>query len=409
MKLILFDDATARDWLPFTLTRPAGELRFGTMTLRQRSETVLGATCLGHLAAPHLAQYDEPWAPPVVDAGEVPADADLLFLSSRTVPAWQTAPEPGSEPRLIAVDGTVCGWYAPAGTDRPDAGFFADPDGAAPDLPVQEIAGTSLAQIWEVMAQSAEQVARDVAHRNPGPPRVSRPAGTHAVGGHALVRHPDAVIEPGVVLDLTRGPVQVDEGVTVRALTRLAGPTHIGPDSAILGGSIEAVSIGPRCKVRGEVEESIFLGYANKAHDGFLGHAIVGMWVNLGALTTNSDLKNNYGTVRVWTPAGTEDTGSIKIGAFIGDHVKTAIGTTLNTGTVVGAGANIFGAEPPATVVPPFAWGHDAVHELDRFLDTAAHVMARRDVDLSDGQRAMLRAAWSHARERGWTASTHHR
>ncbi len=397
--LYLFDDAAARDWLPFTLTRPAGELRFGTMTLRARAERMLDTACAGHLAAPHLAGYDEPWAPPVVSLDRVDDDADVVFLSARAVPAWQKH-ELGPEAHLIAVDGSVCGWFAPAGTERPDRAFLDDP-GNAPDLPVRELPGRLLHRIWEIMAASAEQVARDIAAMNPGPSRLSPPVGVDTMGRNLLVRAPGTVVEPGVVLDLTRGPIWLEDGAAVRAFTRLAGPAHVAAGSTILGGSVGAVSIGPHCRVRGEVEESVFLGYANKAHDGFLGHAIVGMWANLGAFTTNSDLKNNYGTVRVWTPAGPEDTRSIKVGCFIGDHVKTAIGTTLNTGTVIGPGANVFGART-GIVVPPFAWGADEVHRLDRFVDTARRVMARREIAMSDRQQTMLEAAWHHARDRGW-------
>ena len=201
-------------------------------------------------------------------------------------------------------------------------------------------------------------------------------------------------IAPGVVLDTRHGPIRLDDGVVVEPFTRLVGPAYVGHDTILLGGPFDAISIGPVCKVHGEVEESVILGYSNKAHDGFLGHAYLGMWVNLGALTTNSDLKNNYGDVRLWTPAGEADTGSRKIGCFLGDHVKTAIGTLLNTGTVVEAGSNIFGGMPPK-YVPPFSWGApDSVYDIDRFLETAAIVLGRRDVVLTDSQRDLLQAAF---------------
>ncbi|MEX2608430.1 MAG: hypothetical protein WEA24_00680, partial [Gemmatimonadota bacterium] len=173
----------------------------------------------------------------------------------------------------------------------------------------------------------------------------------------------------------------------------LAGPAYVGPGSTLLGGSFAAVSIGPACKVRGEVEESVILGHSNKAHDGFLGHAYLGRWVNLGALTTNSDLKNNYGTVRMWTPDGQADTGQMKLGCLLGDHVKTAIGTMLNTGTVAGVGANLFGGMPPK-YVPPFTWGAAAdagPYDIERFLPVAEKAMARRDIPLADGMRTILR------------------
>jgi hypothetical protein len=149
--------------------------------------------------------------------------------------------------------------------------------------------------------------------------------------------------------------------------------------------------------VRGELADSVLTGFVNKAHDGYIGHALLGRWVNLGAFTTNSDLKNNYRPVSVWTPDGDRDTGLLKVGCFLGDHVKTGIGTVLNTGTVIGAGSNIFGGLMPPTVVPPFSWGSGADlrdHHADRFLATTEHVMARRGQALTPGVRRILQEAW---------------
>jgi UDP-N-acetylglucosamine diphosphorylase/glucosamine-1-phosphate N-acetyltransferase len=162
------------------------------------------------------------------------------------------------------------------------------------------------------------------------------------------------------------------------------------------------VSIGPVCRVHGEVEESVVLGYSNKAHDGFLGHAYLGRWVNLGALTTNSDLKNNYGTIRMWTPSGERDTALIKLGCLLGDHVKTGIGALINTGTVIGAGSSLFGTEMPPKYVPPFSWGTGTnlvAYDTDRFLSVTATVMGRRKLFLADGMRDMLRSAWHKGRQ----------
>jgi hypothetical protein len=148
----------------------------------------------------------------------------------------------------------------------------------------------------------------------------------------------------------------------------------------------------------------VALGWVNKAHDGHIGHAYLGAWVNLGAGTTNSDLKNNYSTVRLWTPEGDADTGSIKMGSFLGDHVKTGIGLLLNTGTVVGAGSNLYGAEMPPKYVPPFSWGTGddlTAYRVEKFLEVAERAMARRKVALSDGARGQLEAAWQRARGDG--------
>ena len=404
--LILFDDDVARGWHPFVATRPAGELLFGIATLRSRAEHALELECAGHVAPPGLADYHEPWAPPVLGATDAPPGPDelaaggvdtsegLVFLSSRLVAEAAAVPD---EPALLVADGRVVGCRV-GPDDVPSADFLADPDAAggrsaAPDLPRHEIDGRVLEHVWELMLGSADRVARDLADAD----HAALPTDVHHLGDGPVSVGEGVALAPGVVLDTRAGPIRLDDGVRVDPFTRLVGPAYIGPDSLLLGGHIEAVSLGPVCKVRGEVAETVVLGYSNKAHDGHLGHAYVGMWVNLGAGTTNSDLKNNYGAVRVWTPDGEVDTGSPKIGCFLGDHVKTAIGTLLNTGTVIGTGATLFPTGPgfPPRYVPPFSWGDpDTVYDLDRFLHTAATVMARRDVALTDGMRTVLRNAW---------------
>ena len=397
-RLALFDDEVARDWRPFTLTRPAGELLFGTHTLRRRSERALGVTCTGHVTSPELVDYDEPWAPGVVrpndltgNGGAGGGDADdVVFLSSRFVAEPAELP---TEPALLVSGDRVVGCRVTRGTDLPDD-FFLDPDAAGLDLPRHPLPGRLLQRVWELMSGSLDQVSRDLADA----PRSDAPEGVHVVGDGGVSLGHGVKIAPGVVLDTSDGPIRLDDGVEVRPFTSITGPAWVGERSVLLGGPFEHVAIGPVCKVHGEVEATVILGYSNKAHTGFLGHAYLGMWVNLGALTTNSDLKNNYGDVRVWTPAGDADTGERKVGSFLGDHVKTAIGTMLNTGTVVEAASNIFGGMPPK-YVPPFSWGGgEAVYDVDRFLGTADIVMGRRDIPLTDRQRSLLRTAFRTTR-----------
>ncbi len=405
LALILFDDAEARTWMPFVLTRPAGELRFGAFTLRERAERVLGVRCAGHLCGGWLEAFDESWARPVLDASALPRDSDLLLLSSRAVLAWGPQPPfPRPRPATLLVQDTVCGWYIPAGGELPPADAIVQPHVAGMDggEPVH-LRGVMICKPWEFIARNAEQVTRDIEAVFGAPVPPDLPAGVHVMGDGTLVVEPGASVEPGAVLDLRSGPIWLEAGSSVRAFTRLAGPAHIGSGTTLLGGAVSTVSIGPMCRIHGEVEECIILGYTNKAHDGYLGHSYVGSWVNLGALTTNSDLKNNYGPVRVWTPAGEVDAGAIKLGCLLGDHVKTGIGTLLNTGTVVGAGSSINGPGMPPKYVPPFTWGtatESAEYELEKFLSVAETVMQRRNVILTAKQRALLCAAWQATRGR---------
>jgi UDP-N-acetylglucosamine diphosphorylase / glucose-1-phosphate thymidylyltransferase / UDP-N-acetylgalactosamine diphosphorylase / glucosamine-1-phosphate N-acetyltransferase / galactosamine-1-phosphate N-acetyltransferase len=400
--LVLFDDAIAAAWLPFTLTRPAGELRFGALRPAERAARSLDARCVGHLAAARLRGFDEPGAAPVLAASDLPTERDLVFLSSRVVLELTAQPLPETrEPLLLTVDGRAAGWYAPANTPHPDATFFADPDGhAQAGMKRHELAGRLLVGVWELVTGTPEQTGRDILALFPDAARPALP-GVHFLGDGAVVLGDGVEVEPTVVLDTREGPIWLDDGVTVRALTRLSGPAYVGRDTTVLGGCLGGVSIGAVCKVHGEIEACVILDYSNKAHVGFLGHAYVGAWVNLGASTNNSDLKNNYGSVELWTPAGEVDTGETKLGSLIGDHVKTGIGTLLNTGTVIGAGSSIYGTELPPKHVTPFSWGTGAelvAYDLEKFLETARAVMERRDVALTSGAEQVLRAAWAEGR-----------
>ena len=181
---------------------------------------------------------------------------------------------------------------------------------------------------------------------------------------------------------------------------RLTGPMAVHAGTRIVGGQLRESSVGPKCVVHGEVSTSLFLGYANKAHDGFLGHSVVGRWANLGAGTITSNLKNTYGPVRLNLGSERVETGLTFLGALIGDHVKTAIGTMLPTGCAIGTGANVYGTKRPEQHVPPFAWGTDEPGHLlacRMFLRTAGRVLPRRDVACDDAVRTYLTAVWQAA------------
>lgn len=407
LTIILFDDRIARDWEPFALTRPVGELLFGALTFRARHERVFGGRCAGHLAAPHLAGFEEAGAPPVLTRTSSDPAGPRLYLLSRFVPGFDTRLPGGIETAgpLVLGSGEPVGWYDPRGDRPPPDEFLVDPTDSVP--PVATLGGRLLGRVWELIAANPDQITIDVqALATPEERSPTLPRGVFQWGDHPLLLGPGATIEPGAVFDTTAGPIRLDRGSRVRAFSRVAGPAFIGPDSVVLGGAIEAVSIGPVCRIRGEFAESVALGYVNKQHDGHIGHAYLGRWVNLGAETTNSDLKNNYGTVRLWTPNGEEDTGEIKMGSLLGDHVKTGIGLLLNTGTVVGAGSNIYGSSMPPTFVPPFSWGTGSQlseYRLDKFLEVTSRAMRRRDIDLPDSMREQLAEAWRRGRAMGGT------
>jgi UDP-N-acetylglucosamine diphosphorylase/glucosamine-1-phosphate N-acetyltransferase len=199
---------------------------------------------------------------------------------------------------------------------------------------------------------------------------------------------PGAVIGSQVTIDASEGPVIIDSGTIVDPLTFIKGPTYIGPNCRIVGGKIrEGCSFGPTCRVGGEVEEAIMLGYCNKYHEGFLGHAYLGEWVNLGAMTTNSDLKNNYSAISVMVGDDTVDTGRIKVGCSIGDHTKTGIGTLLNTGISIGFSCNLYGGDLFIDKrIKSFSWGtpgNVVEYRPEKAIETAKNSMSRRKIEFS--------------------------
>ena len=199
-----------------------------------------------------------------------------------------------------------------------------------------------------------------------------------------------------VAFDTTNGPIILDRDVTVMPHCFLEGPLYVGCGSRIKAGATiyGESSFGIGNRLAGEIGESTFADFANKQHDGFIGHAVLGSWVNLGAMTTCSDLKNNYGIVRVDLGSGVVDTGQKFVGLMMGDHAKTAIGTLFNTGTCVGFASNVFGGEMPPKFIRDFSWGglpESPPYDVEKAIDTALVVMSRRGCRLSEEGKNLMR------------------
>lgn len=398
--LYLYDDAKARSFEPFALTRPAGELRAGAMLVRHRWEQALGTTASGAVVAPHLAEFEELDAPPAA-VGSVPEGAVLANTRCVVPVLWSDR-----EADVWMCDGRVAAVRLGAALPLPE---LADGDTAlesvgAAGTRVVEIPGRWLDEVWSLVTDLSAQLQDDVTRLGPTL-ECDPPVSATVIGEHPVYVESGATIEPLVLFDATAGPILVRRRATVRAFTRLVGPCVIGHGATILGGRVAASSVGELSMVAGEVSEIVVLGHANKSHDGFVGHSYLGRWVNLGAGTITSNLKNTYGTVHLWTPSGVRDTGLPKLGSFFGDHVKTGIGLRLTTGSVIGAGSNIYGADMPPKYVPPFSWGEGSAltaYDPAKFLATARRAMGRRSVLL--GARAERQLLAAHARARGGVA-----
>jgi len=262
-------------------------------------------------------------------------------------------------------------------------------------------AGWWMSEVWDYIGHLVPMLEHDLPVLGATMTR-QLPSGSIRIGAHPIFLEEGADIEEAVCFDVSAGPVLVRAGAHVQSFTRLVGPLYIGAGSTVTTDRIAVSSIGDICKVHGDLSNTIFIGHANKGHDGFVGHSILGRWVNLGAGTITSNLKNTYGTVQLWTPDGVRETGLQFLGTLFGDHAKTGIGLRLTTGCVFGAGSNVYGSVMPPKAVAPFSWGEAgafAEYRLDKFLDVASRMMARRHVELTDSARAQLSAAY-HAR---WT------
>lgn len=452
--LILYDDEVARSFEPFATTRPLGEMRAGALLIRERWEHVLGATTEGFISSPHLRRFAELDAPPfagqsfatafvgfqsgpVTTNGASRAGTDregsgsgltrVCLVNTRALPTLvQTATEVVHGPAEIVryrVGEAVAALELPVNlletlamqsalaarveTDAPGsttggaislddlAREFDDAGHGAHDV---ELDGLWLGEVWDIIRHLASMLNDDlpiVAARH----ECDAPVHAAVTGTHPVYLDRSANIEPHVVFDTTLGPVLVRQGAVVQAFTRVVGPCYIGAGSTVTTDRISGSSIGDVCRVHGELSSSVFIGHANKGHDGFVGHSLVGRWVNMGAGTITSNLKNTYGTVALWTPAGVRDTGLQFLGTLFGDHAKTGIGMRLTTGCVLGAATNVMDRMPPK-YVSPFAWGTGAPYDryqLSKFLETAARMMARRSITLDEAQEEFWRNVFAHA------------
>ena len=396
--LYFYDDARARQFEPFALTRPGSELRAGTSLIRRRWEHATSLPSAGFISSPHLAHFEEGKAPQAVaPKSEIPAGS--IVINTRCVIPLDLTFDRFD---LLMCEGVACA--VRLARTLPVSQFAdgsLDLGTIQTSLGGRRINGRWINDVWDFIATLPEQLAEDIPLRAKA---LEATALTDAavVGSDKVFVEEGAEIGPHVVLDASAGPILIRKGAVVAPFTHLVGPVAVGRDSRILGDRVAASSIGDHSRVHGEFSNSIVIGHSNKTHAGFVGHSYMGRWVNLGALTPTSNMKNTYGPVQLGTPAGLRSTGAQSLGTMCGDHAKTGIGTMLSTGAVMGAGANVFGANTPPKVIPPFAWG-DATpydtYDVARFLVVVERAMARRNVELGESARKQL----AEAHKRRWS------
>ena len=404
--LLLFEDPAWRSLRPLTDMLPVPALAFGASTLGDRLAAAAGAATF---ALAGRADVVAAWAArPESAAGGASGDDVLAILGAALPGPWldAIARAPAGTRGAWLARGRLIAARLPAAELAPhrEAGEQLGECLAALALPAHEVDARVVDHPWQLIEWNAEALAADLA-KSTGVAGAVHEAAVLLAPGRVSIGS-GARIDPFAVIDAREGPVAIGPRAVIRPHTHVIGPCAIGEGTQILGGVVGGSTIGPECRLAGEIEASIWQGFANKRHHGFVGHSVIGEWVNLGALTTTSDLKNNYGPVRVWIDGREIDSGNPKVGAIVGAHVKTGIGTLLPTGATVGVGANLFGGGRfAAKPVASFAWWdgeHSSVHDLEKFLATSRTAMGRRGRVLGAEEERMLRALFtSTAAERG--------
>lgn len=259
---------------------------------------------------------------------------------------------------------------------------------------------------WELVNSNGAEIANDFEFIVKNIPKIDsrKYPSVEFKNKKKIFINKNTVIDPFVFLDATDGPIYIGKNVHIMSHSYIQGPAYIGAGSIIKkGGTIyRNTSIGEVCKVGGEIASSIIQSLSNKQHDGFLGHSYLGSWINIGADTNNSDLKNNYENITVLLNGKPVNTNSQFVGLIMGDHSKTAINTMFNTGTIVGVSCNIFGAGFPPRYIPSFSWGGSDFlkpNDIEKSLEVAKIVMKRRGTDLTLAEESLLRNVFESTAE----------
>ena len=405
MRLCLVEDDAVSDLEPLTLTRPAFDLVLGSQTLGSKIARSFGVgpgpARRGAIVRPYLAAARSARDPhTVVNDSDWLARGDLIVVNGRWVPPSDFA-EVGAfagRPSVGYCDGIPA--FAVVGPDdaaglRPGVvdAWFEDLIGRAD---AENVGGEWIHRPWDLVSKNADHLLRDFALE--GKPTLSnRHLASAAIVGPSdrLSIHDTAKVDPYTVFDTTNGPISIAAGAWIQPFTRVEGPCHIGRDTQLFRANVRGgTTIGPNCRIGGEVEASIVHGHSNKYHEGFLGHAYVGEWVNLGAITSNSDLRNDYGEVHVPLAGDPIATGQAKVGCFIGDHTRTGLGSMLNTGTSIGVMCNVL---PAGLLLPKHIPSFSSVlygrvapgFPLDQLMATAEIVMGRRGKTFTEAERQL--------------------
>lgn len=379
MNYILFDGEVRNALLPFTFTRPVADIRVGILTIREKWEKYLGYTTTTVTEEYLEAKY------PMVEAEQ------NIMINSAFLPNEQ----------LVELIQELQPNQA-IGYQEDIVAFFTEEEQEEIDFDAYEILDFTgllikIAHTWDIFQYNDAAIRQDYALLTED--RISEPIpATVQVLGREQVFIEEGAVLNFVTLNATTGPIYIGKNTEIMEGAIIRGPFALCEGAQVkMGAKIYgATTIGPECRVGGEVSNAVMFGYSNKGHDGFLGNSVLGEWCNLGADTNNSNLKNNYAPVKLWSyeTQAVENTGLQFCGLMMGDHSKSGINTMFNTGTVVGVACSIFGGGFPKTFLPSFTWGGkdlDDVYDVDKAIKTMQIVMSRRHVEWTAVEEKIIR------------------
>ena len=398
--ICIFEDSGYSGLLPLVYTRPVYQLRCGVLGLEEKILHQYPGASVSLFCRDYLADVLKEISKQRINTLDTGAEG-YLFVNGRLL---ECAPIPLEGPEEVGLsDSTLV--YARLGKGRfreLEAGDFLEDKALKKleGLPKREVSPTLINYFWDIIKHNREEIKRDWQRVGAGLPRPYRGINGRVYEGVSLL-NPDNIftgsgssIKPGCVLDAEGGPIFIAEEVLVEPSTTILGPAYIGKGAIVRPSTRlrEGSNVGEYCKVGGEISNSILHGYSNKQHDGFLGDSYIGSWVNLGAGTTNSNLKNTYGNVRVQFGDRMMDSGETFLGAIIGDHTKVGINSSLPAGGIVGFSCNVIGRYPVPRFVPSFSWCAERIqtYHLDNALEVARRTTSRRGKTLSGAEEALF-------------------
>ncbi|HEX4796873.1 MAG TPA: putative sugar nucleotidyl transferase [Humisphaera sp.] len=398
MHVVIFEASRWHQFAPLSLSRPLFTLASGMSTLLQKQIRHLRPTKLTLWVRPQLEQFCRERVAPKTglptDVNTPLGDEPALLVNGRTCHfGWMEHPE--QESVMIDEQGVVLvAMTRSPGLSPRDAWDRNERWLKLLDLPHIPSQGRQVHSIADLVHWNDDSLIEDYAHlKEPSQPKPAGPY--HLIDDADVWLGKGAKLGAGCVIDASKGPVVLADGASVGFNAVVQGPCYIGAHATVMPLALirPGTSIGPLCKIGGEVSMSIILGYSNKSHEGYLGHSYLGKWVNLGAGTTTSNLKNTYGEISLKTAARELSSGWRFLGSFLGDHAKTAIQTRLMAGTYVGFGSMLAGSGPAPRFVPSYTFWTDKGMEpyrLDKAIEVAKRVFARRDRGWTDLDQQMM-------------------